>query len=285
MTFPTHWRRPDVRGALHAMHGRVCAYCQCSLGRSRGDVEHFRPSSVYWWLAYNFDNYFLSCHTCNRERKIGRFPLEPGTRPVTFATREELGREARLLLDPTEDPVEEWLRTDFEDDLCRIENRVDAAAHASAWAQVEETIRLFRLNLDQGLLRERQEAVDTALELLEDQKSDPAARMRLRRMASRFSPHGISVRTILEAFAPELLPSPGEELRWLCDDFLAELERLRALLTEADDAFLRRDAEEICWALAILWKDPPPDMPLEEVETWLQDAGVYHQVRTHYDRV
>jgi hypothetical protein len=38
------WNNPDVRGALVAMHGRACAYCQEHLPEGdRGDVEHFRP--------------------------------------------------------------------------------------------------------------------------------------------------------------------------------------------------------------------------------------------------
>ena len=49
-------------GALYAMQGRVCAYCEQKLPESdRGDVEHFRPKSLYRWLAYAFENYLLSC--------------------------------------------------------------------------------------------------------------------------------------------------------------------------------------------------------------------------------
>src|SRR4051812_10882784 len=62
LSFPAHWTESDVRGALHAMHGRVCAYCQSDLPHNDpGDVEHFRPKSEYWWLAYEFANYLLSC--------------------------------------------------------------------------------------------------------------------------------------------------------------------------------------------------------------------------------
>lgn len=47
LDFPDHWNRADVRGALYAMHGRVCAFCLSELTRGdRGDVEHFRPKSL-----------------------------------------------------------------------------------------------------------------------------------------------------------------------------------------------------------------------------------------------
>src|SRR6266481_3442684 len=73
------WNNPDVRGALYAMHGRACAYCEQHLPENdRGDVEHFRPESLYRWLAYAFDNYLLSCSICNRTLKRDRFPLRSG---------------------------------------------------------------------------------------------------------------------------------------------------------------------------------------------------------------
>ena len=76
--FPASWGRPDVRGALYAMHGRGCAYCQRNLpGSDRGDVEHFRPKNIYWWMAYAFDNYLLSCSVCNSAIKVNRFPILP----------------------------------------------------------------------------------------------------------------------------------------------------------------------------------------------------------------
>jgi len=51
LDFPDHWNRPDVRGALYSMHGRVCAFCLSELSRSdRGDVEHFRPKSLVAWI-------------------------------------------------------------------------------------------------------------------------------------------------------------------------------------------------------------------------------------------
>src|SRR4051794_29071570 len=63
------WNRADVRGVLYAMHGRACAYCQKDIFDTRGDVDHFRPQSIYPWLKYEMANYYLSCHTCNSSYK------------------------------------------------------------------------------------------------------------------------------------------------------------------------------------------------------------------------
>jgi len=78
LSFPDHWNAPDVRGALYARHGRVCAYCGRYLPENdKGDVEHFRPKGKvaedathggYWWLAYVFANYLMSCSICNSNR-------------------------------------------------------------------------------------------------------------------------------------------------------------------------------------------------------------------------
>jgi len=55
-----------------------CAYCEAPTSMvAYGDVEHFRPKSKYWWLAYNYDNYLVSCQLCNQKFKKAKFPI-PG---------------------------------------------------------------------------------------------------------------------------------------------------------------------------------------------------------------
>jgi hypothetical protein len=59
-------------------HGK-CAYCESPTANvAHGDVEHFRPKSVYWWLAYCYDNYLFSCQLCNQTFKKDSFPISPG---------------------------------------------------------------------------------------------------------------------------------------------------------------------------------------------------------------
>lgn len=53
-----------------------CAYCETPTRVvAYGDVEHFRPKSIYWWLAYSYDNYLPSCGACNQEYKKDLFHL------------------------------------------------------------------------------------------------------------------------------------------------------------------------------------------------------------------
>jgi uncharacterized protein (TIGR02646 family) len=70
-----------------------CAYCESIKEKSReGAVEHFRPKSTYWWLAYCYENYLFACTICNSEWKGDHFPVDgvrlcgPACKPAMSAT-------------------------------------------------------------------------------------------------------------------------------------------------------------------------------------------------------
>jgi hypothetical protein len=53
-----------------------CAYCEANTEVvAHGDVEHYRPKSIYWWLAYTYDNYLYACQICNQIYKSDNFPF------------------------------------------------------------------------------------------------------------------------------------------------------------------------------------------------------------------
>lgn len=104
----------DFKQILNDVYGRKCWYSECHQDGSFEDVDHFRPKSKsidlekntiladgYWWLAYDYMNYRLSCEICNRKYDGGGkwdyFPLKPGTQPASQGNVEE---EEYLLLDP-----------------------------------------------------------------------------------------------------------------------------------------------------------------------------------------
>ncbi len=69
----TYWKKAKDQ-LKRESHGK-CAYCEASTATvAHGDVEHFRPKSVYWWLAYCYDNYLYACQICNQVYKGDRFP-------------------------------------------------------------------------------------------------------------------------------------------------------------------------------------------------------------------
>lgn len=97
-------------------YGEKCWYSECSLEGSFSDVDHFRPKNQstddqgniiladgYWWLAYDYLNYRLSCEKSNRSYGDGgkndMFPLKPGTVPATQGNKNDIP----MLLDPCVD--------------------------------------------------------------------------------------------------------------------------------------------------------------------------------------
>lgn len=68
----------SAKAKVRADSAKKCAYCEASTSVvAHGDVEHFRPKSIYWWLAYDFDNYLFACQICNQIYKKDFFPVLP----------------------------------------------------------------------------------------------------------------------------------------------------------------------------------------------------------------
>ena len=105
-----------VKTALIKAQHKKCCFCERLIGED-GDIEHFRPKSAYrqkvkttltypgyYWLAYDWENLYLSCGPCNQRSKKNWFPI------VTQAHRAQLNnndcsRETPLLINPSqEDP-------------------------------------------------------------------------------------------------------------------------------------------------------------------------------------
>jgi uncharacterized protein (TIGR02646 family) len=125
----------QVRAALEELFHDKCAYCESRVSAvADWDVEHFRPKGKvaerdghpgYYWLAYEWSNLYPSCSHCNQRRKdrprwgdlqyagsggkMDQFPLEDESSRA-LSPDDDLGTEARLLLDPCADRPEEHLR-------------------------------------------------------------------------------------------------------------------------------------------------------------------------------
>ncbi|WP_458127774.1 hypothetical protein [Pseudomonas sp. Z2-11] len=69
------WSKAKVQ--LKTESHSKCAYCEADTAVvAHGDVEHFRPKSEYWWLAYCYDNYTFSCQICNQSYKGDTFTVK-----------------------------------------------------------------------------------------------------------------------------------------------------------------------------------------------------------------
>ncbi len=63
------------REKLEEQFNGKCAYCETKyLATSDSWIEHYRPKSEYYWLAYQWSNLLPTCTKCNRT-KSNCFPL------------------------------------------------------------------------------------------------------------------------------------------------------------------------------------------------------------------
>lgn len=93
-----------AKPALAAMQHVKCCYCEKREEQAKHrDVDHYRPKSTYWWLAWTWENLLFACVDCNREHKRDQFPRATGD--VALLPHEQPpGGELPLLINPAVDP-------------------------------------------------------------------------------------------------------------------------------------------------------------------------------------
>ncbi len=93
-----YWKK--AKDQLKVESNGKCAYCETPTEVvAHGDVEHFRPKSKYWWLAYCYDNYSYSCQICNQVYKSDKFEKQ-GTElapPQNLPANEPVDAEKALI--------------------------------------------------------------------------------------------------------------------------------------------------------------------------------------------
>ena len=106
--FKSTWWKP-AKDQLRAESFNKCAYCEADTKVvAHGDVEHFRPKTIYWWLAYCYENYLYACQICNQTYKSNKFNVS-GTRlrapRVTKSMTED--QLKKLAKEMTPDPLDD----------------------------------------------------------------------------------------------------------------------------------------------------------------------------------
>lgn len=97
----------EAKDRLKRVSNGKCWYCESRQERSDNAVDHYRPKSVYPWLAYELSNFRYACTYCNSIRrnpetgessgKGDHFPLFNGARATVPA---QLNAEDVVLIDP-----------------------------------------------------------------------------------------------------------------------------------------------------------------------------------------
>lgn len=119
--FNPHWQkayRVPIPTLFEMFRGK-CAFCESRVNPELpGVLDHFRPKWAtrglgkeyapdhYWWLAYAWENLYLTCPKCNKNRGP-RFPVKGGR--ISGPT-EDASSEEPLLLDPCHDDPAAHLR-------------------------------------------------------------------------------------------------------------------------------------------------------------------------------
>lgn len=110
----------SVKEALIKAQHQKCCFCERIIGKN-GDVEHFRPKGAYqqaqseslkypgyYWLAYKWENLYLSCSSCNSRHKKNLFPLQdPNKRATNHNQR--ITKESPLFIDCGKENPEEFI--------------------------------------------------------------------------------------------------------------------------------------------------------------------------------
>ncbi len=105
-SYNSRYRLEDIQIKLKGIYNDKCAYCECRDRRLQ--VEHYRPKSVYYWLAYSWDNLLLACSACNSFKGNSfniygddRVSYDPDDYPAINNLSEKYNRlEEPLLLNP-----------------------------------------------------------------------------------------------------------------------------------------------------------------------------------------
>ena len=140
---------------IDAQHGKCC-FCESKITHiSYGDVEHFRPKAGhrqsadepikkpgYYWLAYSWDNLFLSCQLCNQRHKQNLFPLaDPALRAISHIC--DLRLESPLFIDPGREDPEQFISF-REETPYAVEDNPRGAATLEALALGRRELREVR---------------------------------------------------------------------------------------------------------------------------------------------
>ena len=158
---------------LEILYENKCAYCEQSYqSSSYTQIEHYRPKSVYYWLAYEWSNLIPSCQLCNNKKRA-HFPI---IEQAKFVAKPSLDKNGKLIKDlckannsPLIDEKPYILHPEIDDpkkhlgfeinnkkqgiDIIAIDKIINNKSRGS------ETIRLLNLNREQLRLK-RQEIIN-----------------------------------------------------------------------------------------------------------------------------
>ena len=64
----TLYKTTVIQDKLKEIYHNKCGYCERDISDDDKHIEHYRPKSRYYWLAYSWDNLLLCCSRCNKAK-------------------------------------------------------------------------------------------------------------------------------------------------------------------------------------------------------------------------
>ena len=104
------YKMEDIKTRLFNIYNGKCAFCEQRV--ERWQVEHFRPKSVYYWLAFSWDNLLYACPDCNgsksnhfdtKKSKVKNPPVDL-TQINTLAASYDATEQPKFICPEREDP-------------------------------------------------------------------------------------------------------------------------------------------------------------------------------------
>lgn len=182
----------ELKPKLEGFSNGKCWYCEAREKRSDRNVDHYRPKnnvrdsnpphSGYWWLAFDYTNFRLSCTFCNQIRK-DRATGETGGKGDFFPLHDEskrvfpryddvkqafdnslFRRENPLLLDPCK--LSDIALLDYGDNG-RVKPKFGEGEKPLAFRRADESIKCYNLN-EKEIVEARQAIYAKINELVAD---------------------------------------------------------------------------------------------------------------------
>jgi uncharacterized protein (TIGR02646 family) len=153
----------SIRKDLLILYNGKCAYCETKIEvGSNTCVDHYRPKSIYYWLAYEWSNLLPTCDKCNT-KKSDKFPIRKRGRAQYSknafpADSPSLLSEEPLVIHPEIDNPIDFLTFDADGRIFAKKDSVRGSV----------TIQLLGLNRDH-LQTDRKKQILDIFRMLENQ--------------------------------------------------------------------------------------------------------------------
>lgn len=176
----------ELKPALELLSDGKCWYTEARDKVSYWQVDHYRPKSIYPWLAFDWRNMRLTGGVPNVS-KLDHFPLVDESTRATIASP-STGLESPMLLDPTEledvslvtftssgeptcarpNDATAKLRVDTTIKITGLDSAKLCAARREKWRKCERKIKALRRLLEEKRQQDNTDAVDYLDELCRD---------------------------------------------------------------------------------------------------------------------